>query len=117
MKKFELFMCCLGNGTTVCNKAVEENGDYKMIAHISEHGKIRWYVPVQSVPADELLKIEHYADVQYAKWDNYISGMTEFQQYDYFLNRVTAKTMLEAINMDGDLWEKIQYLKGKFLEQ
>lgn len=29
MKKFELFMCCLGNGTTICNKAVEEYGDYK----------------------------------------------------------------------------------------
>lgn len=27
--KFELFCGCLGNGTTVCNKAVTENGDYK----------------------------------------------------------------------------------------
>ncbi len=44
MKKFELFMCCLGNGITVCNKAVEENGDYKSVAHIAECGKITWYV-------------------------------------------------------------------------
>ena len=42
--KFELFYGCLGNGTTVCNKAVEENGDYKKIAHISEGGNIRLYV-------------------------------------------------------------------------
>lgn len=28
-RKFELFYICLGNGITVCNKAVEENGDYK----------------------------------------------------------------------------------------
>lgn len=28
-RKFELFYGYLGNGTTVCNKAVEENGDYK----------------------------------------------------------------------------------------
>lgn len=40
MKKFELFMCCLGNGTTICNKAVEEYGDYKIIAHIADCGKI-----------------------------------------------------------------------------
>ena len=37
--KFELWFGCLGNGTTVCNKAVTENGDYKKIAHISEGGK------------------------------------------------------------------------------
>mgnify|MGYP006888164720 FL=1 len=38
--KFDLFMGCLGNGVTVCNKAVKENGDYKTIAHIAECGKI-----------------------------------------------------------------------------
>ena len=27
MKKFELFICSLGNGLTICNKAVMENGD------------------------------------------------------------------------------------------
>ena len=37
--KFELFMGCLGNGITVCNSAVEESGDYKHIAHISDSGK------------------------------------------------------------------------------
>lgn len=42
MKKFELFMGCLGNEITVCNKAVEENGDYKIIAHIANCGKITW---------------------------------------------------------------------------
>lgn len=44
MKKFELFMGCFGNGITVCNKAVQEHGDYKVIAHIAECGKITWYV-------------------------------------------------------------------------
>ena len=43
-EKFELFIVYLGNGATVCNKAVEENGDYKKIAHIAECGKITWYV-------------------------------------------------------------------------
>ena len=31
MKKFDLFMGCLGNGVTVCNKAVEQHGDYKKV--------------------------------------------------------------------------------------
>lgn len=42
MKKFKLFMGHLGNGITVCNKAVQEHGDYKVIAHIAECGKITW---------------------------------------------------------------------------
>ena len=60
--KFELFMGCLGNGTTVCNKAVEEHGDYKHIAHISPAGKITWYVKPDYVPGADLLKIERIAE-------------------------------------------------------
>lgn len=61
-RKFELFMGCLGNGTTICNKAVEEHGDYKHIAHISPAGKITWYVKPESIPGDALLKIERIAE-------------------------------------------------------
>ena len=67
MKKFDLFLGCLGNGITVCNKAIQENGDYKIIAHIREIGKIKWYVNPATVPGDELLKIEYVADVQAEK--------------------------------------------------
>lgn len=62
MANFELFMGCLGNGVTVCNKAVEEHGDYQQIAHISPAGNIKWYIPVSSVPGPALLRIEHTAD-------------------------------------------------------
>lgn len=69
-EKFELFLGCLGNGVTVCNKAVKENGDYKIIAHIAECGKITWYVnPSTYVPGDALLRIEHCADVQREEWE------------------------------------------------
>ena len=53
-KKFELFMGCLGNGTTVCNKAVKEHGDYKTIAHISPAGNIKLYVPADYIPPDAM---------------------------------------------------------------
>lgn len=70
-EKFELFLGCLGNGITVCNKAAEENGDYKKIAHIAECGKITWYVNLNSyIPGDALLKIEHIADVKRVTWEN-----------------------------------------------
>lgn len=65
MKPFELFMGCLGNGLTVCNKAVMEQNDYKQIAHISPAGNIKWYIPVSSVPGPALLRIEHTADAMY----------------------------------------------------
>ena len=34
-RNFKLFLGCLGNGVTVCNSAVMEDGDFKMVAHIS----------------------------------------------------------------------------------
>ena len=95
MKKFELFMGHLGNGITVCNKAVEENGDYKTIAHIANCGKITWYVnPMGYVPSDALLKIEHTANVQHEKWERWLNSMPEIQQYE-----------------GGGLERKIHYLK------
>lgn len=95
MKKFKLFMGHLGNGITVCNKAVEENGDYKSVAHIAECGKITWYVnPVGHVPADALLKIEHVANAQHEKWEQWLSSMPKFQQYQTLLDAVPMNVML-----------------------
>ncbi len=51
MKNFDLFLGCLGNGITVCNKAVSEHGDYKRVAHISPAGNIRLYVSADYIPA------------------------------------------------------------------
>ena len=31
--EYDLMFCCLGNGTSVCNRAKEEYGDYQNIAH------------------------------------------------------------------------------------
>ena len=38
-QNFKLFLGCLGNGVTVCNSAVMEDGDFKKVAHISGLGK------------------------------------------------------------------------------
>lgn len=55
--KFELFLCCLGNGVTVCNKAVTENNDYKTIAHISNNGIIKLYVSADYIPSEDMKRI------------------------------------------------------------
>lgn len=57
-RKFELFMGCLGNGITVCNKAVMESGDFKKVAHISPEGSVLWYVKDDYAPPEERAKIE-----------------------------------------------------------
>jgi hypothetical protein len=112
MEKFDLFMGCLGNGATVCNKAVLENGDYKKIAHIAECGKITWYVnPSVYVPGADLLKIEHCADVQRVKWENWLDSMAEPKQYEILLDKVPINTMLYTMNLGGDIARKIEYLK------
>lgn len=43
--EFDIGMGYLGNGLTVWNRAVEVNGDYQNIAHISPEGEITFYVP------------------------------------------------------------------------
>lgn len=112
MKNFELFMCCLGNGVIVCNKAVKKEGDYKHIAHISNCGKITWYVNHWGyVPDDALLKIVHCANVQYKKWEKWLASMPEPQQYEKLLNVVPLDIMRYAMNLGGGLERKIYYLK------
>lgn len=116
MKNFELFMGCLGNGITVCNKAVQENGDYKTIAHIRETGKIKWYVnPDSYVPGDALLKIEHVANVQSEKWEAWFSAMPEMKQYEFLLDRIPLSDFLEITKRkDLDLRKKIQIAKQAY---
>lgn len=111
MKKFELFMCCLGNGITVCNKAVVENGDYKVIAHIAECGKITWYVPISYVPGSDLMKIEHCANVQNKKWENWLASMSMNKQYEKLLNVMPTSVVLYVCRLDADINGKIAYLK------
>ena len=113
MKKFELFMGCLGNGTTVCNSAVMENGDYKKIAHIANCGKITWYVnPGSYVPGPDLLKIEHAADTSRSNWEKWLDSMPEFERLYRLYNMVPVDVYLYVSGLDLEPWQKIEYLKN-----
>lgn len=87
-KKFELFMCCLGNGTTVCNKAVREYGDYKTIAHISAAGNIKFYVPEDYIPPEDMARIRSCADSDKAKFRADFEKMDKYEQYGAILDRL-----------------------------
>ena len=56
---FDIGMGYLGNGLTVWNRAVEENGDYQNIAHISSEGEIHYYA--DGLPEDVVTRIEQAA--------------------------------------------------------
>lgn len=113
MKKFKLFMGCLGNGTTVCNSAVMENGDYKYIAHIANCGKITWYVnPSTYVPGPDLLKIEHVADTSRVNWENWLNSLPESKRLYELYDMVPLNAYLYVSNSDMTTEQKIEYLKN-----
>ena len=112
MKKFELFIGCLGNGLTVCNKAVEENGDYKAIAHIAECGKITWYVEPSKIPGDALLRIEHDADAMHVNFEKWLGSMPKTMQYEKLVDMVPLNIFLYVSNLGGGIERKIEYLKN-----
>lgn len=116
MKNFDLMFCCLGNGITVVNRAVNENGDYKQVCHISENGNIKFYVESCKIPGGDLLRIEHHADVQYHKFNNWLDSLPERKQYGYLLDRVTHEDFMRVIHMTNNIIDKIAYLKSKFYQ-
>ena len=118
MKRFDLFIGCFGNGTVYANKAIEENGDYKKLCHVSECGKITWYVRPDSIPGKVLLIIERDADVCYQKWNNFIDSMSEIKAYVYLLEKVPNEAFMEVLNMkNSELWEKIHFLKMAYVNK
>ena len=58
--QYDIGMGYLGNGLTVWNRAVEINGDYQNIAHISPKGEITYYV--QDLPQSVMERIEQAAE-------------------------------------------------------
>lgn len=115
-KKFELFMCCMGNGITVCNSAVTECGDYKYIAHISETGNIKYHVPVDYIPEESRKKIEGAAKDQRLEWENYFSSLPDIKQYEYLLDHFPVDIYVSFIHNDKPLKERIAEGKQKLLQ-
>lgn len=110
-RKFELFYGYLGNGTTVCNKAVEENGDYKKIAHISEGGNIRLYVAESYIPAEAMEKIKAMANRDKAEFMKRFESLPEVEQYGKILDRVQHQKFMEFVGDKRPLAEKLPAMR------
>lgn len=52
-----------------------------------------------------------FADVQREKWEKWLDSMPELKRYEKLLETVPADIMLYAMNLNGELWQKINYLK------
>ena len=80
-RALNFFMGCLGNRIAVCNKAVEENGDYKMVAHISIEGNVIWCIAPGDAPAKDVIKIRHVADMERNRYEVWLSTLSEMERY------------------------------------
>lgn len=96
-QNFKLFLGCLGNGVTVCNSAVMEDGDFKMVAHISNEGKITWYVGEDYPPADALASIRACAEQERVKYETWLNGLSPAARREYQLERLPLPEFLEEL--------------------
>ena len=80
--EYDIGMGYLGNGLTVWNRAVEVNGDYQNIAHISPEGEITFYV--QDLPQSVVKRIEKVAEREKSHAD---PNTTPIGDDDYYFHR------------------------------
>ena len=113
-RPFKLFMGHLGNGTTICNSAVMENGDYKTIAHISPAGNITFYVDESYIPAEDMTKIRNISKSDAEKFRHDFEMRDELTQYSRILDSFTTSMFLEATNDKRPLSEKLPELREKY---
>ena len=116
MKNFKLWMGCLGNGITVCNSAVEESGDYKHIAHISDSGKIKLYVSKSYIPVEDMQKIEQTATEQRKTFLNEWNKQSDIEKYEKLLDMCSLSDFMEIAHNKGiTLAEKVKRLETKYI--
>ena len=119
MKNFKLWMGCLGNGITVCNSAVEEHGDYKHIAHISDNGKITLYVSESYIPVEDMQKIEQTAADSRKTFLNEWNKHSDIDKYEKLLDMCSLSD-LTYVFTDVQfgllpLAEKVKRLETKYI--
>lgn len=116
MKNFKLWMGCLGNGITVCNSAVEINGDYKHIAHISDNGKIKLYVSEGYIPVEDMRRIERTAAEHRKTFLNEWNKQSDIKKYEKLLDMLYLADLTEIINnRELSLAEKVKRLEEKYI--
>ena len=116
MENFKLWMGCLGNGITVCNSAVESNGEYKYIAHIGNSGKIALYVPKSYIPVEDMQRIEQAAAEQRKTFLIEWNKQSDIKKYEKLLDMLYLADLTE-ITHDKKLLlaEKVKRLEERYI--
>lgn len=119
MKNFKLWMGCLGNGITVCNSAVENNGEYKHIAHISDNGKIKLYVSKSYIPIEDMRRIEQVAADQREIFLTEWNKQSDIRKYEKLLDMCSYSDFIDfmeiAYNKEMTLAEKVKRLEEQYI--
>ena len=118
-RNFKLFMCRLGNGITVCNSAVKESGDYKYIAHISNNGKIKYYVSEGYIPIEDMQRIEQTAAEQRKTFLNEWNKQSDIRKFEKLLDMCSMSDLIYVFN-DVEfsllpLAEQVKQLEAKYI--
>lgn len=74
------------NGITVYNKAVTENNNYRMIARITEYGKIILYVPEDHISSNDMEKINQAAGACRAEFLQSLNELPIVRRYEKLLD-------------------------------
>lgn len=116
-RNFELFMYCLGNGITVCNKAVIEHNDYKQIAHISANGIIKLYVSTDYIPCEDMKRIEQAAKQQREEYLIFWNKYTVEEKYYKLLDMCNTADFIDICKDKSSMTEKVKKLESKYLNE
>lgn len=109
-KKFNLLVCSFPGGYSYTNKAVLEHGDYKSIAFINRFGCIRFDVPLNYIPADVLIRIEHDAAAMRANFEKEWNAKTELEKFCKLGDTCYLKAWL-YMDRGWSLSEKVDFLE------
>lgn len=109
-------MGCLGNGITVCNSAVENNGEYKHIAHINDNGKIKLYVLENYIPVEDMRRIEQVAADQRKTFLTEWNKQSDIRKYEKLLDMCSHSDFMEITHNKGmTLAEKVKRLEEQYI--
>lgn len=111
MRKFDLFVGFLGNGLTVCNRAVMVNGDFKRVAWISPAGNIHWYVRERCVPKKDLETVQHHAENCRREFVENLEKRSEIDQYSRILYAIPTEKFLEFSRDTRSISEKLPEMR------
>ena len=106
--KYDIGMARKGNGLTIYNKAEEENGDYKNVAHIDNKGKVKYLdkkIPSNikkeiEAEAKKMMEITNEGNsmIKLKNLLNESFGFGELPSSKLMKMKVSAKDMLDSVN-------------------